>query len=75
MDISKLLTAKNAWNRFKSNHPKFAPFINAAAARGVPEGSVIELSIKYPNEQGSMKTNIKVTASDLELLELIKSLS
>ena len=74
MDFSAILKAKQAWSAFNDNHPKFAPFIDAVKARGVPEGAVIEMEIKYPNDGGSMKTNIKVTESDLEALKLVASL-
>lgn len=73
-DISALFKAKQAWGRFKENHPKFEPFMNAVKSRGVPAGSVIELEIKYPEGAGTMKTNLKVTESDLEILGMLKSL-
>ena len=74
MDFSAIFKAKQAWNQFNSNHPKFAPFIDAVKRRGVTEGTVIELEVRYPDDGGSMKTNIKVTESDLEALSLVSSL-
>ena len=73
MDIGALLKAKEAWNKFNNNHPKFYPFITAVKNRGVVEGTIIEMEVKYPNDGGNMKTNIKVTQSDLELLQMLMS--
>lgn len=73
-DISALFKAKQAWGQFKENHPKFAPFVDAVKNRGIPEGTVLEMTVKYPDDGGSMKTNLRVTESDLELLRMLKGL-
>jgi len=73
-DISALLKARQAWGQFKQNHPKFAPFIDAVKNRGIPEDAILEFEIKYPDNGGSMKTNLRVTESDLELLRMLKGL-
>ncbi|MBE5959227.1 MAG: hypothetical protein E7254_10265 [Lachnospiraceae bacterium] len=65
---------KAAWERFSSNHPKFVPFLNAVASKGVVEGSVIEISVTSP-EGETIATNVKITQSDLELFEEMKALS
>ena len=55
MDIGNMMKAAGAWNTFKRNHPKFPAFCRAVSQRGIREDSVLE-------------TNLKVKASDLELL-------
>lgn len=70
MDISSLMKAKQAWNSFKDNHPKFSPFLKTVWSHGIPEGSVIDISVKFP-DGNSMKTNLAVKESDLELLKLV----
>ena len=68
-----LLKAKQAWSTFTGNHPKFPAFLSAVNSRGVPQGTVITLEFKYP-EGDTMKTNLRVTDSDLELLEMARNL-
>ena len=73
MDVGALLKAKQAWGQFKDNHPKFEPFLGAVKQRGISEGTVIGIDIKYP-DGGTIKTNVKVTESDLELIDLARSM-
>lgn len=60
----KFMGMKEEFNR---QHPKFAAFMKAVFAKGVQEGSVIEITVKNPGEE-EMKANIKVQPGDLELL-------
>lgn len=73
MDFSALLKLKQTWDRFRANHPKFAAFLAAIKDRGVREGMIIELSVKYP-DGSSMRTNLSVTGEDVELLETLSAL-
>ena len=73
MDVGALLKAKGAWEKFKGNHPKFAPFLGAVKQRGISEGTILEMSVTYP-EGGTIKTNVRLTGSDMELMETLKSL-
>ena len=68
--VMKIMSMKNEFNR---QHPKFAAFIKAVMAKGVQEGSVVEITVRNPGEE-EMTANIKVQASDLELLREIKEL-
>lgn len=74
MNPMKLLELKSQWDKFNANHPKFAPFLRAVAANGVEEGTVIEINITTP-EGKNFASNIKVTKSDLDLIETIKELN
>ena len=73
MDIGALLKMKQAWAAFNGNHPKFLPFLNAVKQRGMPVGTVVDISVKYP-DGGTMHTNISVKESDLELINAAWSL-
>ncbi|MDO4938962.1 MAG: hypothetical protein Q4E54_03275 [Lachnospiraceae bacterium] len=73
MDINTILKAKNAWERFTRNHPRFPMFLNAAKAYGIKEGTVLEFHISNPGEE-TLIGNIRITADDLELFESIKEL-
>ncbi len=68
-----MMKLMSAYGTFTKNHPKFSAFLNAVVSRGVDEGAVIEVTITNPGEV-PMTTNMIVQASDLELLEELKSL-
>lgn len=69
--IMKLMSAKN---QFTNNHPKFAAFLNAVFARGLEEGTIVEITVTRPGEEG-MTSNIKIQQSDLELFQELKALA
>ncbi len=73
MNFSDILKIKTAWDTFTGNHPKFPMFLKAVRSKGIPEDTVIEVSITYPDGK-VLDTNIKVTASDLELYEALKNM-
>lgn len=64
---------KGLWDQFVQNHPKFPMFLTALKNSGVQEGTVIEVQVTQPDGQ-QMKTNIKVSQSDIELFEQLKGL-
>lgn len=64
---------KNAWTTFTNNHPKFQPFLMAAKGQ-IVEGTIIEVSIITPVGD-KINTNLKITASDLELFESMKDMA
>ncbi len=68
-----LLKLKGAWSAFTANHPKFPMFLKAVSQSGITEDTVIEVHVKYPTGE-DICTNVKVTASDLELFEQLKTL-
>lgn len=70
--IMKLLNAKNT---FTANHPKVEAFIRNVllGPAGIPEGTIIEITLKRPDEE-PVSTNMKVLKSDLELFEELKNL-
>lgn len=69
----KLLQLQGAWNQFKNNHPKFPLFMSAVAKEGIREDTVIEIKITTP-EGRDYNANLKLTASDMELIETLKNL-
>ena len=74
MNPMHLLTLKRHWDTFDHNHPKFKRFLGAAAASGIGEGTVIEISIENPNGR-NLCTNLKLNQSDLEFIRALKDLS
>lgn len=74
MNPLKLLQIQNAWNTFKTNHPKFPMFVNALATEGLSENTVIDIKITTP-EGKEFHSNMKLTTSDMELMRTLKDLS
>lgn len=67
MNPMKLLQLKAGWEKFQASHPRFVPFMKAAGNE-VREGAVIEIALITP-EGRRLETNLKVKASDMELLK------
>ncbi len=65
---------KGAWDRFVQNHPKFPMFLRAASATGIKEGYIIEVKITDTDGK-AICTNVKLTASDMDLIDIIKDMS
>lgn len=75
MNPASMMKLLNVKNKFESNHPKFVAFINAVFLHGgLPEGTVIEMRVIRPGEE-PIEANMKVLASDLELVEELKNLA
>lgn len=67
MNLGNLMQLKNSWATFTQNHPKFPKFLHAAAT-AVKEDTLIE--IKITTAEGKViETNLKVKASDIELVK------
>ena len=69
--IMKLMSLKN---KFEENHPKFAAFTQNVLSQGIPEGTVIEITLTRPGQEPIM-TNMKIKDSDLEMLQGLKDLT
>ncbi|MCR5487395.1 MAG: hypothetical protein K6F35_07665 [Lachnospiraceae bacterium] len=74
MNPQSMLQLMGMINTFRTSHPKFASFIGMFIRDGIPEGSIIEITVTKPGED-PVTTNMKVTASDEELLQSLKGLS
>jgi hypothetical protein len=72
MNIMSLMQLKECWDAFKNNHPKFPMFLKAASSHSLEEGSVIEITVTPPDGT-PLTTNLKLKATDLELLEQLKT--
>ena len=75
MNISELMKIKGAWDTFSGNHPQFVKFLNYMSQTKIDEGTVFSISVKRPDSDKVIKTNLKVTESDLELVETLKAMA
>ena len=72
-NLQMVFKLKGMWDNFAANHPMFPKFLAAVSKKGIKEGTIIEISITDPDGT-PMNTNIKVTASDIELFNALKDL-
>ncbi len=68
-----IFKVKGMWDEFTSNHPKLPRFFQAVVSQPMEEGTIIEMIVKRPNGD-SITSNVKLTASDLELIEQLKEM-
>ena len=62
-----------ALGTFRKEHPKFAGFLELMLKSGVPEDSVIEVTVTKPGEN-PVTANMKVLQSDIELISALKNM-
>ena len=72
MNFQSLLQLKSLWQRFTNQHPKFPAFLRAAQP-ALKEGSILSFAITTP-EGKTLESNLKVTSTDLELVESLKQI-
>lgn len=71
---SMFFEAKNAWDSFVRNHPKFPLFLKAASSKAIKEGTIIEISLTTA-EGEVINTNLRLSASDMEAIEVLKNMT
>ena len=74
LDFGAMLRLRGAWQKFNENHPRAVAFGNDVAAKGFCEGQEIAVAVRYPDGT-EYRTGIRVRESDLELLEIVKSMA
>ena len=74
MNPAAAMKIMNCLNKFKAAHPKFVAFFQYVFGTGVPEGTVIEITVTKPGEE-PITANMKVTQEDLEMMETLKELA
>ncbi|MBE5900370.1 MAG: hypothetical protein E7280_00525 [Lachnospiraceae bacterium] len=65
---------KSMRQRFTNDHPKFPAFLQALRTRGLSEGTVLAMTVTYP-DGSTMETNLKLTADDIAAYQEILSMS
>lgn len=73
MNPSGLMQFMSGINSFKNNHPKFASFLGILAQSGMPEGTVIEMTVTKPGED-PITANMQVLPSDIEFFKTLKDM-
>ena len=73
MNPAAMMKIMGAMNTFKSNHPKFMAFLGYIFQGGMPDGTVIEITVTKPGQE-PITSNMKVTQSDLDLFDSLKDM-
>lgn len=71
--LSMLQKFKSSIARFRRNHPKFPPFVDAVYKDALVEGTVIEISVTTPEGKHYI-SNIKLKEDDIELMHTLQQL-
>ena len=74
MNPMALMGLKSSFDKFKNNHPKFVAFVQTMAAKGLPEGTILECKVISPDGK-EYQANLKITKEDLELFQKIKEMN
>jgi len=56
--------------RLAENHPKVAAFLGSVIGSGLPEGTILEVTVTKPGE-APVTTNMRVSQSDVEIMREI----
>ena len=73
MNPAGMMKFMSAINTFKSNHPKFAAFMEMNMKTGLPVDAVVEITVTKPGEE-PVTANMKVLQSDLDLIQSLKEM-
>lgn len=74
MNPMQLMKLAGLGRKFRSSHPKVVAFFQKMVASGIPDGTILEMTIRKPGEE-PVTTNMRVTPEDLELLRELKNLN
>lgn len=73
MDFGIIMKLSGLWAKFSKNHPKFPAFLKAVQKNGLKPDTIVDIKITYP-DGNPIDTNLKITASDIEIIEELKKL-
>lgn len=74
MNPSSMFKLMSLKGEFERNHPRFAAFLTNVLSRRLEAGTVLEISIQRPGEE-KICTNMRVTESDLQLIQQLKEMA
>ncbi len=74
MNPMNIFQMKGIWDKFQSNHPRFPQFLQAVTSNGIHEDTIIDITVTEPDGE-KIQSNLKISASDMQLFEELKQLS
>lgn len=72
MNPLKLMELRRFKQTFEKNHPRFFPFLQAVSKEALQENTIIDIQVTVPSGH-TYKTNLKLTADDIEMLKELKT--
>lgn len=69
----QIVKLKSMLNDFRKRHPGFTSFIRSIRKKGLPEGSVVDVTITRPDGE-KVTTNFRITAEDIDFVSAISEL-
>ena len=57
--------------KLEANHPKAAEFVKKVIMSGLPEGTIVEVSVTKPGEE-TKTSNIRVTKDDIDMFDEVR---
>lgn len=69
----EMMKAAGLFKKFQADHPKVVSYFQHFVTTGIPEGSVIEITITKPGER-PVTTNFRVLQDDVEMVEALKNM-
>lgn len=67
----QLMQFQKMFETFRRNHPKLPLFFQAVSRDALVEGTILEMTAKSPDGK-EYCTNIKLNASDIEMIQALK---
>ena len=58
-------------SKLEANHPQAAEFVKKVIMSGLPEGTIVEVSVTKPGEE-TKTSNIKVTRDDIDMFDEVR---
>lgn len=58
-------------SKLEGNHPKAAEFVKRVIMPGLPEATIVEVSVTKPGEE-TKTSNIKVTKEDIDMFDEVR---
>ena len=58
-------------SKLEVNHPKAAEFVKRVIMPGLPEGTIVEVSVTKPGED-TKTSNIRVTKDDIDMFDEVR---
>lgn len=69
----QVLKLKDQLKAFTGRHPGFTSFVRAIRRKGLPEDSILDLTITTPDGK-TMSTNLRLSAEDIAFVRTISEL-
>ncbi len=73
MNPIEMMKIAGELRKFRETHPKVVQFLQTMIQSGIPEGTVIEMTVTKPGEQ-AVSSNMRVQPSDLAAFETLRGM-